>query len=403
MSLQRRTFAEMLTFTRAGTATYFDANGVMQTAAADQPRFDYDPITLACKGLLIEGGRTNLLTYSSEFVNAAWVKTNSTIVENNATAPDGTLTADKLVENTSNTPHYLYQVATTAAGSVTVAYRVKASGRDYLQIRLQEDGAFLARAEFNLSTGTAIPISGSVAKIVALKDGWYLISLTATSAGSSTFQTQLWLYNDTPVSTYTGDGTSGIYVWGAQIEAGAFPSSYIPTTTAAITRAADVCLMTGTDFSRWFNPLEGTIVVEFSTNATGVGPAGGNNFPFVYDLDNPAAPSDGYRLITSAGYGPGVRTEVFNGGVSQFSFSTPIALGTGAVIKHSLAYKTNDFASALNGGAVQTDASGVLPTPNRLTIGSQDGGSPQMLDGHIRSIRYWPNRLSNALLQEVTA
>ena len=93
------TLDSRITFTRSTTGSYYNSAGVLSTAAINAPRFDYDPVTLESVGLLIEESRTNLLTYSEQFDNAVWTKSNASITANAIIAPDGTLTADKLVED----------------------------------------------------------------------------------------------------------------------------------------------------------------------------------------------------------------------------------------------------------------------------------------------------------------
>lgn len=315
MSLQRKTFAEMLTFTRAGSATYFGPDGLMKTAAADQPRLDYDPATLQPRGLLIEESRTNLL------LNSATLATQS---------------------------------VTTTAQSYTLTF---------------------------YGTGS-VALSGTYTGNLAGTGASDRVKLTFTAtAGTLTL-------------TVTGSVTS------AQLEAGAFATSYIPTTTAAATRAADGCVMTGLNFSRWFNPLEGTTVVEFSTITNGLTNTGAAAYPRVFAFESSAA--ENMNVSVSGTVGSPIALAVVDGGVSQAKLSIyGNTLGTGAVFRSAVAYKTNDFAHSLNGLAPATGTSGTLPVCDRLSIGNTMGGFH--FSGHIRRLRYWPTRLPNARLQELTA
>jgi hypothetical protein len=181
--------------------------------------------------------RTNLLVRSEEFDNAAWTKGSISITANTIVAPDGTLTGDKLVETTSTSTHQVFQQLTTTAQAYTATYHVKAGERNYCQIRFQEGGSFLARAEFNLATGQAIAVTGTPS-ITSVGNGWYRISLTATSAGSATFQTQLWIFQNSTTAAYTGDGTSGLYIWGAQLEVGSAVTPYIQSPSVFTSRAS---------------------------------------------------------------------------------------------------------------------------------------------------------------------
>ena len=412
---QRKTLAQSLTFTRAGTATYFGSDGLLKTAAANEPRLDYNPVTLQPRGLLIEGARTNLLTYSSEFGNVSWSKTNCNITGNALASSSGIVDADLVVADASvDTARDVRRnlLTTPPNQSLSLSLEISAADARYalLSIRNRTSAGNSVNAEFDLVTGViSIPAynlgtgAGARAKITNLGGGKYRCSVSGVPDTAGTETTIVVSFRKTSGINPVASGTNLAYIAAVQLEAGAYATSYIPTTTAAVTRAADSAIMTGAGFSSWFNPVEGTFVVDFSTITTGLNNTGGNDFEFLYDLDNSAALTSGHSLIASAAYGPGVRAQTQIAGVEQTAMTSAVTLGTGATIRHAYAYKANDFASSLNGGTVQTDASGSLPTPNQMAIGSQNSGGSNHFDGHIRRIRYWPNRLSNALLQEATA
>jgi hypothetical protein len=192
-----------LTFTRASSATRVNEQG------------------------LIEGVRTNLLTYSEQFDNAAWSKINVTATANSTISPTGTLTADKLVENTENNQHRIDQTTTSAIGTNSFSVYGKKDARDSLQLRVGTSGAF-----FDLTNGTISGISGVTATIESLPNGWYRCSIIRTSVvANEVVRLNLAIGIN---STYLGDGTSGIYIWGAQLEASVQATEYIPTTTTAV-------------------------------------------------------------------------------------------------------------------------------------------------------------------------
>lgn len=384
-----------VTFTRAGSATYFDAAGVLQTALADVPRFDHDPVTLQPRGLLIEGSRTNLLLRSEEFDNAAWGKVAGSVTANATTAPTGAATADQFTEDTSTGQHDV-RVTASFVGGTTYTFSVfaKANGRQLYM--LFPIGGAGHGASFDLVGGTVTSASASItAAIVPVGGGWFRCSVTATATGTGNVVIGFLTYNGAS-NSFAGDGVSGFYLFGAQLEAGAFPTSYIPTTTTAATRAADTCWVAEADFSRWFNPIEGTVVVEFW--------AGALHSSRNYGLWN-ISPSGTYGGDVMAGFsGSGAAgvMAVNSGGVGQ-AYITGGNFTPYAVNRMAAAYKANDFARSINGGAVLSDTSGAIPAGlARLDIGKL-GASFEPLDGHIRRIRYWPTRLSNAQLQELTA
>ena len=277
-----KTIDPRITFSRASSATYFDEKGVMRTAPAGVPRIDFDPETGECKGLLIEEQRTNLLTYSEQFYNAAWTKGRVSVVENAVISPDGTLTANKLVEDTtaSNT-HFITKTKNATSNAMTFSCYAKAAERTRFQLQAYEaiTPASPVSVLFDLSTGTVVSSTGNTTSgyMVPVGNGWYHCVATGTAAlVSTTWNIRL---ASGSVTSYTGDGTSGIYIWGAQLEAGSFPTSYIKTEASEVTRAADTAVMTGTNFSDWANSV-GTILAKYKT-------AGWkhNNTPPVTQLD----------------------------------------------------------------------------------------------------------------------
>lgn len=167
----------------------------------------------------------NLLSYSEQFDNAAWSKSNATITPNTSatTAPDGTLTADKLIENTANSNHFVSQTVGTISGSYTISCFLKSAERYKGYIQLFDSGGNAA-AFFDLNLGT---ITGGVGTntITAYPNGWYRITSTSTFT-SATASVYIVLINNSGTASYTGDGVSGIYVWGAQVEVGSAATIY---------------------------------------------------------------------------------------------------------------------------------------------------------------------------------
>ena len=194
---------------------------VLQTGAINQARFDHDPVLGTSLGLLIEQQSTNLLTYSADFSNAAWTKTASSITSAANIAPDGTQTGSKLVANSTSTTHYVSQTITSQAASWT--YSVYAKAGEYNRLVLFAN--LPNYIGFNLSTGTVESTLGTgwtSASITAVGNGWYRCSGTSTSIATGTavyisvFNASYTNGNTAP--TFVGDGYSGIYIWGAQLE-----------------------------------------------------------------------------------------------------------------------------------------------------------------------------------------
>jgi hypothetical protein len=191
-------------------------NHATQATSGQRPTYGVNPIT----------GTRNLLTFTEQFDNAAWYKDAATISVNAITAPDGTLTADKLVENTANSPHDMYALpAAQPIATFTYSLYVKASGRT--KFRLQQTNTTGYGVAFDLSALTATSIlGGAVGVITGVGDGWYRCSMTYTTAASFSPTLALFLADASGSVSYTGDGTSGIYIWGAQFEQSATATAY---------------------------------------------------------------------------------------------------------------------------------------------------------------------------------
>lgn len=373
-----------ITFTRNSTATYFDKFGVMQTAGINQPRIDFDPVTGECKGLLIEEQRTNLLLRSEEFDNAYWTKADITVLANQIIAPDGTLTADKIIPNATSNVHTIYRTG-LASGVNTGSFYVKAA--EYSTIVCYVAGAVSIGAVFNLQTKTVQNINEGVGSIQEIGNGWFRCSVYSPTAGSI-----FYLYPNSS-GGFIGDDFSGIYIWGVQLEAGAFATSYIPTVASQVTRAADAASMTGANFSSWYRANEGALYSEASVLSVA-----NTNSQNIWSLYTGTTNHVRHWLWSGAPSVP--RLTVFSGThQAELTFSAQVA---GAAFKNAASYRVNDFASSLNGGTVGTDTSGVVPVGfSSLHLGSYTGVS-EFMSGHIRKIAYYPVRLPNQILQAIT-
>lgn len=377
-----------IAFTRASVGTYFDRNGVLKTAAVNEPRFDFDPVTGYCKGLLIEEARTNLLSYSEQFDNAVWAKTRATITPNAAVAPDGMVAADKLVEDTQTGFHFV-SVAGSRAEGETISVFAKAAERTKVGIYR---GANSVGACFDLVAGTVAAVDAKFdALIQPLPGGWYRCALTIKTGTGQTGSYYIAVdlgYQ----SSYAGDGASGVYLWGAQDEVGKFPTSYIPTTSAPVTRSAEVVSIAAGNFSPWFNPAEGTLLVAASRRALDATRSshlvnisdGTTANSFILHVDSLA------KRSFSVDAGASSSCALLSGDEVA---STPW--------RAAAAYRTGDFALSINGAAVVTDSSGPLPPVNQMWLGNRADGA-RAYNGHLSRVAYYPRRIANADLQELT-
>jgi hypothetical protein len=369
-----------VTVTRAdNTATRINSSGYVEVVNANLPRFDYDPITLTCKGLLIEESRINV---SAEVNN--WTAYAASLTPDVTTSPAGTTTGDLFAESATTDTHLLYRAPTLSAVAYTfsVFYKIVGdrklalyhtntnTGRQFDATGVQSSGVFNAP-----SGGFAVTPMGN---------GWYRASITITAvAGANEFRFWIVRASDNALN-YLGDGSSGAYLWGAQIEAGAFATSYIPTTTTSVTRNADVATMTGTNFSDWFNASEGTLACEFGY----IGPPKANGA--VASINNNTTSN---RLLSVE---VGTTSGLIATSTSGFSGATIAAMVIGNTYSTSLGVNTTQFAFAYNGNATTQQAGTINATAmTQLEFGGLAGQSTRVQNIYLKNCYYYPQRLTN--------
>lgn len=379
-----------ITFTRASTGTFYDKDGILRTAQNNVARFDHNPVTEESLGLLIEEQRTNLVTYSDDFANAAWTKSGTTITSNTVVAPDGALTGDKIVESATTASHIVAASATVVSGTTyTVTAYFKAAERGFALLSLATSfpttSIQINLATGAVTTGTGTPLSSSATNV---GNGWWRAQLTVAANASGSGVVNIFPSIDGVWANrgYTGDGTSGIFIWGAQLEVGAFPTSYIPTVASQVTRSADAASMTGTNFSSWFNNAEGTMYADLIVGTT----ASAHIFSV-----NTNATANRIALRTGTSFDFLIQTN----SVTQAQVAALSAV-LNASVKVVGTYKTNDVQMAMNNVLSANDSSVVLPVTTQADIGSITNLA--YLNGTISKIAYYPFRLPNNQLQALT-
>ena len=377
----------------ASLDSYVPVYGAAVTSAAYYgPRRDFDSAGV-CKGLLVEEQRANLLWHSAAFDNAYWAKyalntTGTPAWVNVGVAPDGTGTAEKLIDTTAaNDTPLMYHTDTLTAAAYTFSIYAKAAERSIIYLRLDTGGA--KYAYFNLSTGVASNVNAAyTAAITPVGNGWYRCSVTTTATVAS-YTSVIGLAITAGTPTYTGDGTSGVLVYGAQLELGSFATSYIPTGAATATRNADVASVSTQAFP--YSATEGTWVANFQTVYSGTAAS----TVYFLNLDGSAS-----KRVLYVGSGSDVMASY--DGTTIVSSTGDV---TGSITKSASAYSGTDRAVVSNGGTVATGAIAAgyatASTAYLGSIGSNSGTGP--VNGHIRQITYLPRRLSNTELQTRTA
>jgi hypothetical protein len=354
-------------------------------------RFDYNPVTLAPRGLLIEEQRTNLALYSEQFDNAAWLKNNATVTANSAVSPDGASTADLIVSaaSTAITGANSSTVTFTAGAHTQSVYVKAATNIRYIQLLWTSGAVSSNYANFDLQTGTVTAGTYASASMIDAGNGWYRIVMTSTvgAATGGMWPIAVPAAASARATSYVGNGTDSFRIWGAQLEAGSFPTSYIPTVASTVTRAGDQAAIAAPMFAPWYNQTAGSILCDFSPIAV-VSNGGVISLNAGSSVNRMDIRRDGLSVVTTSG-------------ATQAVLSVA---GVTANVSNRLAfaYATNDFALLRNGGSPSTDASGTVPLVDLLQIGGLDNNPNLQLSGHLRSINYYPTRLTNAQLQGLT-
>ena len=378
------------TFDRSSTATRVNKEGLIETVAIDTPRLDYpliDGVVQDCPSLLLEPARTNLITYSEDFSQTYWIKTNSSITSNVAISPSGSLNATKLTPSTSNSNHKIASGGVSIVSYLTSSWFVKSNG--YSKVSLREDAAVGKYASFDLSKGIVLD-SNTSSKIEDYGNGWFRIELN-DDLTNVVAKNSLYVLSDSYISgspnliNWSGDGTSSVFVWGAQSEEGSYSTSYIPTSNSAVTRAAETANGAGT--SDDFNDSEGVLFADISALANDstnrlicINDGSSSNRVFIKldDLSN--------KLDASAGSG-----------------SVGVTLSDETIFnKIALKYKVNDIELWVNGFLVDTDTTATMPTGlSEIDFDKSDGTNK--FYGKTKEIAVFKSALTDSELEALTS
>lgn len=383
----------LVSFSRSNaTATRVNASGLREVVAADAARFDYDPGSQVCRGLLIEPQRANLITYSE----SSWTAEAGTISDDVVAAPDGNTTGDKFVSNsTSGVAHGARKSYSTTIG-VTYTYSISVKSAEYSKVRIADTAysAFAVSYDLNTLSRTSFGGSAFVGSSIRLDaNGWHRISITFTATQtlhrfSTVGTTSNYDLSSGAQFTGAGDNVSGIYVWGAQLEIGSEPTTYIPNlATGTTTRNADDALITGTNFSSFWQAGRGGVLVRALPSTVS------GTRPLVQFDDNTAD-----NIIALRGNTTNPELYIRSGGVDQAT----IDAGTISAAAYRLAgtWAAGNAAASLNSDAAVLGAPGAIPAATQARLGS-DGTN--YLNGHLQALEYYDSRISNTGLRMVAS
>lgn len=387
-------------FSRSSTATYFDADGVMRTAAANEPRLDHDPLTGEPLGYLHELNKTNFLFPSVDLT--AWTASGTVNVLSHTTAPDGAA-AYSLVASTSQAGLWK-SFATASGGSSTVSIYVKnVAGSGAVVVgndNPEEVEGGQALVAFDATAGSVTSMTPAVAwqNVQPMKNGWYRLSMAYTSSGTA----------GRMVAYHASDTPGENAFWGAQAERGYFTttaSSYIPTTIAAVGRSQDAFNMSDAINLGWASPDgEGTIYVSGAIYEL---PWAANYWPGFFNFAENSDSGNTIHMRTKYYPNNNFYIELFVGGASRGGFAE---IGECLASAHqaknrtrmAFAFQSGNLRGACGGvldGAASTYAALPLPLFNRLSLGRSRAS---YMRGHIRHFTYFPYRAPDYYLEEIT-
>ena len=382
-----------VTFTRTSSGTRVNSDGLVEVVPANEPRFDFDPVTGECLGLLVEESRTNLVTYSENidfYDEPSGYQIN--VATNTTPSPDGNSTADSFLGTGVSgraTLQYTTPPLPTDTKLCCSVFIKPINGFDQVTLETANYSGWADTGyiKFDLSTKEILEDTVQGGGIIEYPNGWlriYLISTTNSNGTARGFYVNL---IDSVVQT-----NEGVYLWGAQIEAGAFPTSYIPTSGSTVTRTADNASITGTNFSDFYNPDEGSVRARFKFYA--------NHGPYCEAISI-AGSGAGFMVNDIAG---GLVTDCYGGTTTYVGGNN--SRNTFVTGVRAYKFSTNDSVIGCSGANSIVVQTGTITNPNTTTLwlGRRGNGGTSFgaMNGYIQSVSYYPVRLSNSQLQTLT-
>lgn len=371
-----------MTVVRATTATRVNSAGLIKSVGVNVPRIDYT--NGSCPSLLVEPQRANLLTYSEQFDDVSWTKNAASITSNVAISPNGILNAEKLIEDSTNGIHFIQAAPFIFSNSTySVSIYAKAAERSVIQIFLNGLINTNDYANFDLINGIAYPFGAATATIQSLINGWYKCTLIINAAAGTAPSNYYCIQNSTSAAraaSYLGNGTSGVYIWGAQLEQGSYATSYIPTIATSVTRNADAISKTG--ISSLIGQTEGTIFWEGYLNGSvntgqlvGVGKSG---------LDVIRIQKEGLLVLS---------VQVYNNGFA-FIQTFPFVNGYNKI---AFVYKSGNSFCYLNGTKMVFNTTSFTPTGilDEITINNLWQSNSDITLQNINSVQLYKTALSD--------
>ncbi len=376
------------TFTRASNATVVNKAGLIETVGNGIPRIDF---TDSADGALkLEPQRTNLITYSEDF-SSGWIYDDSTITNNSAISPDGTQNAGLWIGSTVSSRHNIFAVPTPVA-SVTGSFSLFVKAKELKYVQIASANTVNQYVNFDVEDGIigTVGSSFSNAKIENYGNGWYRCSVVSPNQYNGLYISLVSGLNSTWLESWVmPNNADGLYIWGAQVEALSYPTSYIPTSGSTVTRAAETCNNSGN--SEVFSDSEGVLFADLSAFAnSGNGQIRINEQGVLNSV-----------IMEFRDSGTTLRTYIFDGNATNQFFSET-SINPNDNIKIALKYKQNDCSLYLNGFVTATDTTATMPSNlNSLSFDQGDGNNP--FYGKTKELGYYDTALTDAELETLTS
>ena len=384
-------------FTRSGSATRINSQGLIETVASGVSRLNYpmiDGVVKGCPHHILEPSVTNQVPYSEDINNSAWSKFNLNVSPNEAISPDGSLNADKLTENTTTSQHRISDIVSLVSGQEhTISAFVKPNGSKWVRLRLENAtvGSGQINVWFDLENGIVGTEGSGVGQIEKYPNGWYRCSATGTTNTTGNLCIVA-LADADASSSYTGNISRSAYVWGISVQNSSYLTSYIPTNGSAVTRSAETA--NGSGDASTFNDSEGVLMAEISALSN--------------DLSNRGITiSDGsvnnrvtmfYTNVSNA-----IQVKVVVGGSNSLNSYITIP-NISLYNKFAIKYKQNDFSLYVNGFELITDTSGITFSNGTLTeLAFDRGDGGEDFYGNVKQIQYFDTALTDSDLETLTS
>jgi hypothetical protein len=397
-----------VTFVRNTIGTYVDVTGNLRTASANTPRLTYDGTGYPL-GLLIEESRQNLYPYSQAFDNAAWVAASSTVSSTSGSVgPEGSVNgAYRLVEGAVSAVHGVAAtspITISSATKYTASVFAKAGTRTQLSIIMNSVTG--SGPVFDLFAGTIYSDGSNYrSSIETFANGWYRCSTTGSSTNTNGNVTIAIANGGT--ATYTGDGSSYVDIYGFQLEQGAFATSYIPTTTVAVTRNADVASITGSTFGSFYPGQQGAFMADVKLNYRPTDAVPQYTRATIVSIDDGTA-SNRIQLLAETYPSTVSRSAnllmVNNGTIYNTVFGNIGDMGnllTTTSGRVGTYFASNSFAISLNSNTAATATFGYANIAmTEMLIGSGPGAG--YLNGTISKLMYYAKTITVSETQELS-